>query len=275
VYPILFAWGDFVLPAWHTLYALGALAALLALRVAGKRLTPEIDPVDLSRIFAVCYVAGYFGARALSILVEEPQLSGLDAWLALLKFGPMTFYGGALGAAAAGTAYAAWQRLPKGTILDLGLPAAALALGFGRIGCFLNGDDYGRAAPLGADGTAPWWAVTFPVLKDGIARWPVQLFEAGAAFVIAGVMLAAFRRVRASLGPGGVAYLTAILYANVRFLLEFLRDDFRGSVAGTWVSTSQFISLVILMACLGLVPFFARRLRVRDAAAPMRRREIE
>ena len=267
MYPILFEWGSFVLPSWHAFYALGALAALILLRVAGKRFSPEIDPVDLSRLFAVCYVSGYFGARALSILVEEPQLMGLDAFMALGRFGPMTFYGGALGAAAAGTAYAAWQRLPKGKILDLGLPCAALALGFGRIGCFLNGDDYGRAAPMAPDGQPPWWSVTFPVLKDGIARWPVQLLEAGTAFLIALVLLAVFRRVRASFGPGGVAYLTAIAYANVRFLLEFLRDDFRGSVAGTWVSTSQFISLVILMACVGLVPYWLRRFRALEPAA--------
>jgi phosphatidylglycerol:prolipoprotein diacylglycerol transferase len=260
VYPILLEWGPLVLPAWHTFYVLGALCAFWLLRQLASRHAPELASHELARLYLVCYIAGYFGARLLSIVVEEPDVNGAAATLAaLFRFGPMTFYGGAIGAFAGGLAYAKRRRLSFTTLLDLAIPAALLALAFGRIGCFLNGDDYGKPAPLAPDGAPPLWSVTFPVLQDGIARWPVQLLEAGVAAALALFLCLAFGRLRTAFKPGAVGYFGIIGYANARFLLEFLRDDFRGFVFGTWLSTSQFISILVLLACGVTIPLWIRR----------------
>ena len=262
MYPILISWGPLVLPSWHTLYAVGALAAYWLLQRGARLHASQLDRTDLARLYVVCYVCGYFGARLLSIVVEQPEVQGLWATLvALVHFGPMTFYGGAIGCFLGGLTYVRLRRLPLPTVLDLAIPAGLLALAIGRIGCFLNGDDYGKAAPLGPDGHAPWWAVTLPNLQDHIARWPVQLLEAGSVALLVLVLWRGFVRLRVAFRPGVVGFLGIVGYANLRFLLEFLRDDFRGSIAGTWLSTSQFISILVLVACGATLPLWVRRAR--------------
>lgn len=262
MYPILIEWGSFVLPAWHTFYVLGALAALFLFLRLARRYSPDVPQYQLARLYAVMYVGGYIGARLLSVLIEEPDVSGLLGTLeALLRFGPMTFYGGAIVAGLAGALYSRLNGMRIAPLLDIGLPAGLVALALGRVGCFLNGDDYGKAAPLGADGNAPFWSVAFPVLKDGIARYPVQLLEAGSALLLAIALIYWLPRLRTSFRPGIVGFLGIVGYANLRFALEFLRDDFRGFAFGTWLSTSQFISIVVLAIAGCTLPLWITRRR--------------
>lgn len=245
MYPILFQWGDFFLPSWHVLYVLGALAAYGLMSLLRNRVAQSIKPEDLSQIFVVCYISGYFGARLLSVIVEEPHVS--EVWeiaLALFRFGPMTFYGGAISAFCVGSVFCFFRKIPYGDMIDLGLVAGLLGLSIGRVGCFLNGDDYGRAVPIGEGSVFSQFGVIFPVLEDGIPRWPVQLFEAMAVLVTVLVMVNV--KFRKGARPGMVGLLCVVFYANLRFGLEFLRDDFRGFVFGTWLSTSQFIALITL-----------------------------
>lgn len=268
MYPILVEWGSLVLPAWHTFYVLGALAALFLFLNLAARYVPEVPRYEVARLFAAIYIGGYVGARLLSILIEEPDVKGVwETLLALSRFGAMTFYGGAIVAALAGAAYARSRRMPIAALFDVGIPAGLVALAFGRVGCFLNGDDYGKAVPLAADGTAPAWAVVFPNLEDGIARYPVQLMEAGSALLLAVILIVARRRLRANFGPGFVGYIGIVGYANLRFLLEFLRDDFRGFAFGTWLSTSQFISVVILAVAGCMLPFWVKRRKSEPKAS--------
>ena len=51
--------------------------------------------------------------------------------------------------------------------------------------------------------------------------------------------------------------ISMVLYAVLRFGLEFLRADDRGGFAG--VSTSQWISIVIVAACAALWPVLKKR----------------
>jgi phosphatidylglycerol:prolipoprotein diacylglycerol transferase len=245
LYPILFQWGDFSLPSWHVLYVVGALAAYSLMSLLRNRIAQGIKPGDLSQLFVVCYISGYFGARLLSVIVEEPHVSGVwETAHALIRFGPMTFYGGAISAFCAGSLFCLFRKIPYGDMIDLGLVAGLLGLSIGRVGCFLNGDDYGRPVPIGEGSIFSRFGVIFPVLEDGIPRWPVQLFEAIAVLVVVLVMVNVKLRKRARSGMVGL--LCVILYANLRFCFEFLRDDFRGFVFGTWLSTSQFIALITL-----------------------------
>ncbi len=261
MYPILLDWGPVVIPAWHAFYVLGALAAFWLLTKLGRLHDSQIERRDLARLYVICYVLGYFGARLLSVLVEESQVEGFaDTVAALFRFGPMTFYGGAIGAFIGGTVYVIVRRLPFGRLVDLGIPAGLLALALGRVGCFLNGDDYGKAAPL-AEGHAPFWSVTFPNLNDGIARYPVQLMESGLVLLLVLILCHWFVRIRLAFRPGAVGFFGIVAYANLRFVLEFLRDDFRGFAFGTWLSTSQFVSLVVLLICGSTVPFWVASVR--------------
>ena len=75
----------------------------------------------------------------------------------------------------------------------------------------------------------------------GIPLHPTQLYEAGAALLILGFLLATERRGRAF--AGRTFWLYMLLYAVSRFIIEIYRGDPRGMVLG--FSTSQFISLIL------------------------------
>jgi phosphatidylglycerol:prolipoprotein diacylglycerol transferase len=67
---------------------------------------------------------------------------------------------------------------------------------------------------------------------------------------------------------GQVILTYAVIYATVRFLIEFLRDDPRGDVLGlttlTGLSTSQLIGLVVGTAALILLIIRWRRTRAES-----------
>ena len=260
--PILFSWGPLAVPSWHVFYALGALCAFIFLSRLSIKHCPEVRPNDIVTLFVVCYVCGYFGARLLSILIEEPGVDGTKSILsALFKLGPMTFYGGGIAAFLAGWIVIRAKGLPFAKLFDCAIPSGLLALSLGRIGCFLNGDDFGKAVPIDPFGKVPIWAVTFPNLEDHIARYPVQLAEASFALGCAVFLGLRIKSLRQSFCPGIAGLLGLIAYANFRFFLEFLRDDFRGSILGSWLSTSQFISIMILLISALTLPFWVKASR--------------
>jgi phosphatidylglycerol:prolipoprotein diacylglycerol transferase len=254
MYPILINWGPVVIPSWHFMYAAGAVAAFFFLRHLNGRLENPVENRQIANLFIACYIAGYFGARLLSIIVEQPELHSFDGILSgMISFGPMTFYGGAIASTFAGVIYAAGAKIPLKDVTDVSMPAGLLALAMGRIGCFLNGDDYGSVVTTNPS-EAPWWAVVFPNMPDGLPRYPVQLWESAAVFLLVAVITLAFRRIRLTLGPGFAGFIAVAGYANLRFGLEFYRGDFRGSPFGGWMSTSQLISIVVLVVCVGCLP---------------------
>jgi len=126
----------------------------------------------------------------------------------------------------------------------------ALAQGFGRLGCFMAGCCYGAE-------TDSVLGIIFPeggMAPAGVKLWPTQLFSAGGDFLIAGILLATYRKLPHK-GDGGALYL--LLYAVGRFFVEFFRGDQRGAVGA--LSTSQFISIFIFAAAIGLLLYNRRR----------------
>lgn len=262
MYPILLKLGSIEIPSWHAFYVIGALAAYYAFVNLARLYASSIAEQDIVNTYLIGYVTGYIGARLLSIIIEQSDLVRQN-WLnivgQLFSLGPMTFYGGFIFALGSTYIYSRIRGLDFFLLADIGLPAGFLALIFGRIGCFLNGDDFGKPVP--ARFVDSWWSIELPNLGDQIARYPVQILEAFSVLILVIAALALFRRIQTTFGLGSVAIFLVIGYSNLRFVLEFLRDDFRGSVAGTWLSTSQFISLINLLfcACVYLVQYRKRK----------------
>lgn len=240
MYPILISWHDFILPTW---YACFVLAALVALYVLFKLHTPALgfSRHELLNLYLICYVSGYCGARLLSIVIEDPCQGVLNCAARLFTLGSLTLYGGVLLAFICGTGYACYKKLPLGSILDCFVLALLPALCIGRIGCFLNGDDYGIV-------TDSIWGVVFPNLGDGQPRYPTQLFETAFCLLL---FIGGYRSrmwLQQRLGYGATGLCLAAGYAVLRFGNEYLRGDYRGWVIVDKLSTSQFISIVILLA---------------------------
>lgn len=260
MYPILFAWGSFVIPSWHFMYAAGAVAAFLVVSRLNRKIQASIEQRKISNLFFYCYIAGYFGARLLSIVVEQPELHSFNGlFTGLFTLGPMTFYGGAMASVVAGFIYCRAAKIDFRDVLDISMPAGLLALAIGRIGCFLNGDDYGSVVYLPETVSPPWWAVIFPNIPDQLPRYPVQLWETVLVLLIVASTILAFQTIRRQTANGMVGFISIVTYTNVRFGLEFYRGDFRGHPFDNWMSTSQLISIVLLVCCVLSLPIFLKK----------------
>jgi phosphatidylglycerol:prolipoprotein diacylglycerol transferase len=193
----------FVLGATQVVLSLHALAivagvtagALLALRRAR-------DPASALAAVAAVTVAALLGAHVL-ILLLSGERGGV--WT-----GGLASTGGVAAGLAAAALMARLARRPTLEILDAIAPAGLLALGIGRLGCFLAGCCYGRP-------TALPWGVVFPALGPP-ARHPLQLYSAAADVGL--VLLLAGRS-----APSGIVACRACAgFGIVRAALESLRD---------------------------------------------------
>lgn len=202
----------------------------------------------------VCALAGgLWGSHVLALLVHGSD-GDASAWLRFWA-GGKSYFGGVLGGAAAGALYLRARRLPLPAYADAVVPAVALGYGLGRVGCFLNGDDYGAVTRLA-------WAVQYPPGTEAFEAhldrgWvgpaaqlslpihPVQLYAA-----VFGIGLCLFLTSRRTNFVGQRFCLFAVLYGAGRFVTEWLRGDFR-EVAGP-LSLPQVCSLILLLAGAGV-----------------------
>jgi phosphatidylglycerol:prolipoprotein diacylglycerol transferase len=178
--------------------------------------------------------------------------------------GGLAYYGGFIFAVAFAWYYVRKYQLGWWRTADLAAPGIMLGLVFGRLGCFLNGCCYGKP-------TTSWLGVVFP---RGGAAWhqqvdqqlitsaqaalpvhPTQLYEAFACFVIFVLLYYVVRPRRRAFGDVFAAML--ILYGIGRSLVEIWRDDDRGVFFGNLVSTSQLISIPLVVG--GVVLLWTQR----------------
>jgi len=94
---------------------------------------------------------------------------------------------------------------------DLFAPAIALGEGIGRIGCFIVGCCYGKAANVA-------WAVQ----DHGALRHPAQLYLSGSAFITFALLMWLERR--GILPENGLFYVQGMLFCTARFCADFFRD---------------------------------------------------
>ncbi|HSV06601.1 MAG TPA: prolipoprotein diacylglyceryl transferase family protein [Candidatus Binatus sp.] len=200
---------------------------------------------------------------ATAAIVAVVALVGAHGLFRLLHGGPGGLWSsglasmGGVGAGTAAACLAAWiTRRPVGEVLDAVAPGALLALGIGRIGCFLAGCCYGRP-------TALPWGVVFPAL--GLpARHPLQLYSAAGDL---GLLL--LLRPRPEV-PGLVACRACIGLGCLRGALECLRDPgTRDLLPGGSVTLAQAVALVLVVA--GLVGVRVLRGREPSTMPPRRR----
>ena len=266
MYPELFRIGSFPLNTYGVLLALSFLGALLvASRLAARDGLPRERVYDLGLWMLV---AALVGSKVL-MLWTEPEYRE-NAWhllsLDFVRSGGV-FYGGFLGAVAAGYFLMRRYGLPWWRTADAFAPGIALGQAVGRQGCFAAGCCWGKPTglPWGVEFTPEGNAVTGVPL--GVHLHPTQLYESFFALLL---FLFLFRLHRRRRFDGQVILLYGALYGAARFLIEFVRDDPRGDVAGlttlTGLSTSQLISLAVGAFSLVLL---VRRWR-RAAAAPTR-----
>jgi phosphatidylglycerol:prolipoprotein diacylglycerol transferase len=245
MFPELFRIGNFPINTYGVLLALAFLTALLVAARLGAR-----DGLPRERIYDLglwMLLAALVGSKVLMLWTEPSYREDPSHLLSLdfLRSGGV-FYGGLIGAVLTGYFLVRYYRLPWWKTADAFAPGIALGQAIGRLGCFAAGCCWGKPTSLP-------WGVRFTPLGHEITGVPIdvdlhptQLYESAATLVIFLFLLWLTGRKRFS---GQIILFYAVLYSIARFLIEFLRDDPRGDIAGlttlTGLSTSQLISLIV------------------------------
>jgi len=248
MYPELFHIGSFPINTYGVFLALAFLGGIL---VATK--LAERDGLPRQRIYDLCLwilLASLLGSKIL-MFFTEPEYREHPAQLFSLDFlrSGGVFYGGLIGAVVTAYFLIRRYRLPWWKTADACAPGIALGNVLGRQGCFSAGCCWGKPTNLP-------WGVRFTQLGHQITGVPIdarlhptQLYESAAMFVAFIFLLWMHRHKKFS---GQVILAYAVIYAVVRFLIEFLRDDPRGDIMGlttlTGLSTSQMIGLIVGVA---------------------------
>ena len=264
MYPELFRIGTFPITTYGIFLALGMLCALfVASRLAARDGLPRERIYDLG---LWTLVSALVGSKVLMLLVEDNvNVFSLD----FLRSGGV-FYGGLLGGFFAVVFLVRFYKLPFWKVADALAPGVALGQAFGRQGCFSAGCCWGKPTTLP-------WGVHFTELgheytgvpivgPDGsdLHLHPTQLYE---SFIMLAVFAFLVYLHRHKKFDGQVLIAYGIIYALVRFSIEFIRDDPRGDLFGltslTGLSTSQIISLIVALG--SIVFMIMRHKRAKNA----------
>ena len=242
---VLFSIGPFTVHSYGLMIAIGVIFAFSTAmyRAKGKGLDKEF-------VFDVgfyCAIVGIISTRLLYYIVEIPSIIKDPSLLWDFRYGYVV-YGGIIGGVLTGLFYCFKKNKNFFDYFDLVMPSIVLAQGFGRIGCFMAGCCYGKETDCAI-------GIVFHdsnMAPNGVKLIPTQLISSAGDFLIYFILIfyAKFSKKR-----GRVGAMYFILYSIGRFFVEFLRDDYRGSIG--FLSTSQLISIVMLV--IGFALFFTAR----------------
>jgi phosphatidylglycerol:prolipoprotein diacylglycerol transferase len=266
MHPILFEIGGFPV---YTYGLLLAAAYLLGLQFALMRAkTRGLDPNRVMDLGIWIIVSALVGAKLMLVVVERDKFGWSATELVNLFRSAGVFYGGLISAVVVALWYLRRHRMPMWTVTDVFAPGIALGHVVGRLGCLFAGCCFGKPANVP-------WAITFhndfaaenvgtPL---GIPLHPTQLYEAGAELFILAFLLLTERKGRPF--PGRTFWSYMLLYGVSRFIIEFYRGDTRGVVPllSLSLSTSQFVSLLIVPLSLVMLVYLGRRLGPAPADA--------
>jgi phosphatidylglycerol:prolipoprotein diacylglycerol transferase len=196
--------------------------------------------------YCLFYKPGYYAAHPLEI--------------AYIWQGGMSFHGGMLGVIGA-MALAAWRRQRHWLeITDFVAPCVPTGLAAGRMGNFINGELWGRAA----DPSLPW-AMVFPQSGSDIPRHPSQIYQ----FLLEGLLLFAVlwfvsRKHRPT---GWVSGVFLVGYGSLRLMAEYFREpDAHLGLLSMGLSMGQWLCVPMVLVGMGLMVWSGRRQPSTDMA---------
>ena len=256
MHPILFSVGDWPVYSYGVLlaaaYLIGLQLGVVRARKAG------VDPARVMDLGIYLIIAALVGAKLMLIAVDWNYFRSQPRELLSLVRAGGVFYGGLIAAVAVGLWLVRRYKLPVWTTADLMAPGIALGHVVGRFGCLLAGCCYGRPTEVP-------WAITFtdPLAAQnvgtplGIPLHPTQLYDAGAELLILGVLL--FTERKGKPFAGRTFWLYLLLYGISRFIIEFYRGDPNRGTVVAGLSTSQFVSLLLVPGSLLMLAYLRKR----------------
>lgn len=240
--PVAFSIGPLSVRWYGLMYLLGFAVFWFLGRRRANDAWRQMSASDMEDLLFYGVLGVILGGRLGFCLFYQPEwylahpLDVFKVWQ-----GGMSAHGGILGSIAAIAVFCLRRGKSFWTVADFAAPLVPPGLMFGRLGNFINGELWGRAA----DPSLPW-AMIFEHSGSLLPRHPSQLYEA----LLEGVLLFAVvwiysRKPRAA---GTTGALFCMGYAVVRFIVEYFREPdgylglgLLGLSRGQWLSIPVFL----------------------------------
>jgi len=141
------------LKSYGLMMVIGFLVAVSLIRHLSRNITPDPQLITNAALYSL--IGGVVGARLFYVIHYFEHFKQNPVSVFAIWHGGLELLGGVILAITIIFFYLLYHKLPIRHYLDILAIALMLALGFGRIGCFLNGCCFGKPTELP-------WAVRFP-----------------------------------------------------------------------------------------------------------------
>lgn len=232
MYPEILKIGPFTLHSFGLMLAISFLVASFIVRSELQR--KGQSPILTNDILLAAIIGGVIGAKVY-YLIEQWHDFVQHPLSMFLSGSGLVWYGGLILGAVAVIFVLVIRRVSVAITADVGAPALAIGYAFGRMGCFLNGDDYGRPTTLP-------WGMSFPNGAPPTTNLvhPTQIYEILLSLGIFAVLWSIRKQKR----PDGFFFWLYLVLAGMeRFIIEFWRTT---RVVGLGLTTAQIISIIMI-----------------------------
>ncbi|PIQ76701.1 prolipoprotein diacylglyceryl transferase [Candidatus Peregrinibacteria bacterium CG_4_9_14_3_um_filter_49_12] len=227
---------------WYgLLYLLGFLLAFYLLPRLQRYRGLHLSSDEWSHILSAAIVGVLVGGRLGYVFFYAPEL--LKTPLEVLKVwhGGMSSHGGFIGVALALWWSLRKKNMPLLAIADTAVVPVAIGLALGRLGNFINVELYGTVTDVP-------WAMAIPGVEG--LRHPLQFYGMAKDLFIASVCFVHLRRTSI---PGKTFGLFLMVYGVLRFLLEYLRQQYYAPLLLGSLEISRGQLLTVPLFLLGLL----------------------
>jgi phosphatidylglycerol:prolipoprotein diacylglycerol transferase len=215
----------------------------------------NVEDEDIRSLTMWVIVTGFIGAHVLDILMyEQDRLANEGPILLLKMWDGISSYGGFVGGTAGLLFWIWWKRMTPGLMCDTAAIGLLPAFSIGRIGCTVVHDHIGRATSSGLGVDYPRGELIARGVYDElggqgmiIRAHNLAMYEL--AYLIPvniAILWLAFQK-RKRLPAGFIAVMTGLLYAPVRFILEYWRLNtsdprYASFTFAQWMSIVAFVA---------------------------------
>ncbi|PKM93070.1 MAG: prolipoprotein diacylglyceryl transferase [Elusimicrobia bacterium HGW-Elusimicrobia-4] len=237
MYPTLFKIGFLEIHTYGVFVALGFFVGFKMLLFYGKK--SSFSPALIEKLTFLVFIFSLIGARLFYVLISFGEFAENPLDIFKVWQGGLVFWGGFLGGAITVIIFSIKHKMPLWKLADVFAPALAIGHALGRIGCFFAGCCYGK-------NTDSFLGVVFPencLAPTGIKLVPTQILSSILLLILFLILVIFWKRKKFD---GQIFFMYTVLLSVGRFLIEFLRGDFRGNLI-LGITPTQIVSVVMFI----------------------------
>ena len=227
------------------------VAVIGGITITRKRVAAHaLDPDRVESFINWILLGGFIGAHVFDTIFYHPREILTRPWSLLFFWEGLSSFGGLAGAVIGGLLWKRRRNAGRSILAYMDLVASVFPISWiiGRLGCASVHDHQGKMAAAKS-----WLTVTFP---DGRPYYDLGLLEMLYAIVMSLVIVLLWRKPQR---VGTYLAVSSLLYAPVRFALDFLRATsgptgdarYLGFTPAQWACVALFV--------FGLTVFFKRK----------------